>query len=91
MGETNWIGSKELDKLQKACKARGFYIGMDIDPKREAKDCGVNAPAADTILIVANDRPVMENIILSDTITDNLAVSALHLLEEVREYEPEDK
>lgn len=73
-----------MEKLQAACKPRGFFMGMDIDPKREAKNCTVDPP--DIILFIANGQPAIANIILSDTVTESLSISAEHLLDNVREY-----
>lgn len=86
MAKAEFPGKKEMEKLYSACTSRNFLLGMDIDPKREAKDCNEN-PAM-TILVVATEKPFIENIILSETVVDDkLSAAATKMLAKVMEYE----
>lgn len=77
-------GQEEMEQLFELAKKKKVHVGVFVRPKRTPDELKDDKDPANLVVVLANYRPLDENIIASDEVTESLAVSAKFLLEELK-------
>lgn len=80
----NFNGKEEMEELYRLATQKGYFVGATLEPIRKADELKGVTNAAEVILVIATDKPVMEHVLMSDKLSINLAISATFLIEELK-------
>lgn len=80
----NHNGQEEMEKLIKAANVKRMRVGALIKPKRKPDELKNDSEVANLVIVIASSRPVEDNVVMSDEVTESLATTAKFLLEELR-------
>lgn len=73
------IGMQEMEALYKLCIKKKLILGVDITPNRKPDELKDQRKRSNIVIIIAEERPIKEHIILSDVVTESLPISAKFL------------
>ena len=80
----NHNGQDEMEELLTLAKKKKMHVGVLIKPKRKVDELKDERDPANIVVAVSNTLPIEDNVVISDEVTESLAVSAKFLLEELK-------
>lgn len=75
-----------MEKLFDLATQKHMHIGVLIKPCRKADELKDDGEAAQIVIVVSSSRVIDDSIVMSDTVTETLAVSAEFLYKELEGY-----